>query len=69
MDNQREALGMKHDNILGHMDVRSRSATRYAERERVGERLFSYFEVMGKEPKLNEALKEITDATEQRNDC
>ena len=38
------------------------------QRERVGERLFSYFEVMGKEPKLNESLKEITDATEQRND-
>ena len=37
------------------------------ERERVVERLFSYFEVKGKDNKLDTSLKEITDATLQRD--
>ena len=37
------------------------------ERERVVERLFSYFEVKGKDTKLDTSLKEITDATLQRD--
>ena len=65
VDNQRAALGSNYDDILGDVDAGLGSADRNG--ERVMERLFSYFEVKGKDNKLDKILKEIIDATLQRD--
>ena len=39
------------------------------ERERVGQRLFSYYEVKEKQIQFHNILQEIINAFEQRNNC
>ena len=67
VDNQRVALGSNYENILGNVDVGPGPTDSNGERESVMERLFSYFEVKGKDTKLDKILREITNATLQRD--